>query len=87
MAGRACWRRVVNGPARVNTPDVDQQHVGVVLSCTSCMRTYEPAAEDFATGRAECPDPDCGGWTFWARLLSPGEDRVLAPGPDRGCPR
>jgi hypothetical protein len=43
----------------------------VVLCCTDCDRAYEPTTADFDTGRAGCPDPDCGGWTFSSALTGP----------------
>ena len=44
---------------------------GVVLTCTDCDTTYEPPAEDVASGRLGCPDPDCGGWVFSSALTAP----------------
>ena len=49
----------------------DKRPLDVVLTCTDCDHTYEPSAEDFATGRTGCPDPDCGGWTFSSALTVP----------------
>ena len=43
----------------------------VVLCCTDCDHVYEPTLEDLAAGRAGCPDPDCGGWTFSSALTVP----------------
>ena len=55
-----------------STRDAVQPPANVVLTCTSCGRTYEPTVEDFAAGRTECPDPACPSWTFWAQLVEPG---------------
>jgi len=43
----------------------------VVLTSAAYQHTYEPTAEDFATGRTSCPDPDCRGWTWTATLTIP----------------
>ena len=48
----------------------------VVLCCTDCDRVYEPTAADFDAGRAGCPDPDCGGWTFSSALTEPVTGRA-----------
>lgn len=55
-------------------------HVGewpasAVFTCTGCGFTYEPAVEDLDAGRTGCPDPDCGGWMFWAELVVPAAGR------------
>ncbi len=59
-------------PGQYSTRDPVQRSANVVLTCTACAYTYEPTVEDFGVGRTECPDPDCGGWTFWAQLVEPG---------------
>ena len=78
MTGYAVERRRLVGLP--NTGDVKQAPVSVVFTCTSCGRTYEPTVEDFAAGRTGCPDPDCGGWTFWARLVEPSAARTRRSG-------
>ena len=56
----------------VLTPASDPPPPGVVvLCCTDCDHVYEPTAADLAAGRAGCPDPDCGGWTFSSALTVP----------------
>ena len=88
MIGHAVgWHRGSVGLSRAG--DGEQPQVSVVFTCTSCTHTYEPTVGDFAAGRTECPDPDCGGWAFWAQLLSPDVDRVTAAPvrPDGGCLR
>ena len=50
-------------------PSEDQ--AAVVLTCCDCGCTFEPSIEDFADGGTGCPEPDCGGWTVWARLVEP----------------
>ncbi|MQA26035.1 MAG: helix-turn-helix domain-containing protein [Micromonosporaceae bacterium] len=51
-------------------PASEQERLSpVVFTCTECDSTFEPAAEDLATGRTGCPE--CGGWTFWAELREP----------------
>ena len=79
--------QITTWPELPRTRGAAQPPVRAVFTCTSCERTYEPSIDDFAAGRIECPDPDCGGWTFWAQLDGPGDDRPLAPGPDGGCRR
>ncbi len=54
-----------------------QGPVSAILTCTRCALTYEPSGADLAAGRTECPDPDCGGWTFWAQLRRPNDDRSV----------
>ncbi len=61
----------MNERAQARTRGTQELLAGVVLTCTSCVRDYEPTVEDFAAGRTGCPDPDCGGWSFWARLVEP----------------
>jgi hypothetical protein len=43
----------------------------VVLTCgdPSCQHTFEPDRIDFEAGSLACPE--CGGWTFQARLVEP----------------
>ena len=48
----------------------------VVLCCTDCDHVYEPTLEDLDTGRAGCPDPDCGGWVFSSALTGPATGRA-----------
>lgn len=59
------WRR--------RAEDAQQQPLltRFLLVCESCQATYEPTDEDLDAGRTGCPDPDCGGWTFWAELVEP----------------
>ncbi len=45
--------------------------LALLLTCTDCGATREPAPEDFAFGRLGCPDPDCRGWRFVAELTVP----------------
>jgi len=56
----------------VLTPAYDPPPPGVVvLCCTDCDQVYEPTTADFDTGRAGCPDPDCGGWVISSALTEP----------------
>jgi hypothetical protein len=57
------WRR--------RAEHTQQPPTGLLLVCDTCQGTYEPTVEDLDAGRTACPDPDCGGWTFWAELVEP----------------
>ena len=67
------------GPAAIG-----QRPVSVLLTCTRCALTYEPSGADFAVGRTECPDPDCGGWSFWAQLRRANDNRSATAELDGG---
>ena len=75
------------GTASEQADEVPELLVSTVLTCTNCSQTYELTAGDFATGRTECPDPDCLGWTFWAQLHDLGDEGAATPRPrpDGGC--
>jgi hypothetical protein len=60
------------------TPTPAPDAVAVVLTCgdPTCQHTFEPDRIDFEAGPLACPE--CGGWTFQARLVEPtavGGDR------------
>lgn len=66
---RSCarhWRRRAEDAQQQPLPSTQ-----LLLVCESCQGTYEPTGADLDAGRVGCPDPDCGGWTFWAELVEP----------------